>query len=231
MLSCLGFPALRAGNPKQEDFGLEVTDMEKTTGRREQKKQLTRRAILKAAAEEFSVRGVTDTTVAHIMERAGLGIGTFYNYFASKDEVLLSMTTATVHALQKQAADLKERRLSATETLAHLSATVAEFIDENRFVLQLFHNAADNFARPHNGAKPEDSHKSPGFKPFFEQIIRQGQQNGEIRCDIPIAVMTEMFHAIYQAAALSKINLAYKDNVAQKITLLLDGMKASHQNP
>ena len=204
--------------------------MNKPTGRREQKKQLTRQAIIKAAAAEFSRRGVTDTTVAHIMERSGLGIGTFYNYFGSKDEVLLEMMRSPLRAVGEQMRELKERQAAATETLAALSATVARFIDENRFVLQLFHNAADNFARKHTDEKQPTTPRAPGFKQFFEQIIAAGQAAGEIRRDIPTEVMSEMFHAIYQAAALSKIDMPYEENVAQKIALLLDGMKASNQN-
>ena len=203
--------------------------MEKTSMRREQKKQLTRRAIIKAAAEEFSARGVVETTVAHITERAGLGTGTFYNYFSSKDEVLLEMTAAPAAAVKAQFAELREKNAAATQMLAAISATVAEFIDEHPFVLQLFSNAAENFIRP-GGEKNGETSKNPGFKHLFEMIIAEGQQNGEIRRDIPVPVMSEMFHAIYQAAALSKLDLPYKDNVAQKITLLLDGMKASNQN-
>ena len=201
--------------------------MDKPTGKREQKKELTRKVILHAAEAEFSRRGVKDTTVAHIMEAAGLGIGTFYNYFASKGEVLLAMTAAPIAAVKQQIKDLNQKQVSATETLAALSATVARFIDEHRFILQLLNNSNDHFARSaEDGENAADAIKSPGFRPLFERIIKDGQQTGEIRQDIPASVMTEMFHAIYQAAALSKINLPYTENVALKITLLLDGMKA-----
>ena len=198
--------------------------MEKNIGRREQKKQQTRQAIIKAAVEEFSVRGVADTAVAHIMKRAGLGLGTFYNYFSSKNEVLLELTAAPVRAVKKQFAELKKKNAAATEILAALSTTVAEFIDGHHFILQLFNSAADNFSRAVGDCPP----KSPGFKVLFEQIIRDGQRDGEIRRDIPTEVMSEMFHAIYQAAALSKLDMPYKENVAQKINLLLCGMKASN---
>ncbi len=195
---------------------------EKIIGKREQKKELTRQKIIDAAADEFAQNGVTNTTVSGIMARAGLGLGTFYNYFADKDEILFTMTAEPVHQIARQIRDLKQKNASAAETLAAVSTTVAAFIDEHRFILQLFRSAADNFAAP---AHHDSGGKTPGFKSFFEKIIREGQATGEIRRDIPVEVMSEMFHAIYQAAALSKLDLPYTENVALKIAVLLDGMQ------
>ena len=59
-------------------------------GRRERKKLQSRKMILEAAISEFSKKGYKETSVADIMAAADLGIGTFYNYFASKEELLFS---------------------------------------------------------------------------------------------------------------------------------------------
>jgi AcrR family transcriptional regulator len=49
---------------------------------------LTRRRLLAAAEAEFGTRGFHHTQVADVTERAGLGIGTFYRYFADKESAL-----------------------------------------------------------------------------------------------------------------------------------------------
>ena len=36
-------------------------------------------------------KGLKDTAIADIMQKANLGIGTFYNYFQSKDDLLRSL--------------------------------------------------------------------------------------------------------------------------------------------
>ena len=59
-------------------------------GRRERKKLQSRKTILAAAVSEFSKRGYRETSVADIMSAADLGIGTFYNYFDSKEDLLFS---------------------------------------------------------------------------------------------------------------------------------------------
>ena len=66
---------------------------------------------------------------------------------------------------------------------------------------------------------------TPGFKPIFEDILREGQLAGEIRDDVSAELIAEMFHSIYQAAAFSKLPIGFQENVALKTRLLLAGIR------
>ncbi|MGN2637561.1 helix-turn-helix domain-containing protein [Nocardia takedensis] len=55
---------------------------------RDRKRERTRRALLEAAVELFEDRGYEETTVADIAAAAEVGTRTFFNYFASKEELL-----------------------------------------------------------------------------------------------------------------------------------------------
>ena len=46
-------------------------------------------AILVSARNLFSLKGFKDTNVSEIAKNAGIGVGTFYNYFSSKEELFL----------------------------------------------------------------------------------------------------------------------------------------------
>ncbi|HYB99197.1 MAG TPA: TetR/AcrR family transcriptional regulator [Candidatus Limnocylindrales bacterium] len=48
-------------------------------------------AILKAAAQVFTSRGYAGTTTNHIAERAGVSIGSLYEYFPNKDALLVAL--------------------------------------------------------------------------------------------------------------------------------------------
>jgi len=55
---------------------------------RAEKAEVNLTRLYRAAAEVISEKGFTNATVSRITERAELGTGTFYNYFASREEIL-----------------------------------------------------------------------------------------------------------------------------------------------
>lgn len=53
-------------------------------------------AILRAAAQVFAAQGYAGTTTNHIALRAGVSIGSLYEYFPSKDALLVALTEAHI---------------------------------------------------------------------------------------------------------------------------------------
>ena len=60
-------------------------------GLRERQKAGREQRILRAAEALFARRGYTDTAIEEVARRAGLAVGTVYNYFASKAELVLAL--------------------------------------------------------------------------------------------------------------------------------------------
>ena len=189
--------------------------------RREEKKFHIRQTILSAAAKEFKVRGFSDTSVSNIMQEANLGVGTFYNYFDSKDEVLMILAKNLFTQVEEKINSPANKNISSLELLSLCCKYTAELIDENRFILPLISSAMNYSDKPEKIPKS----LSPGFKKIFDDILELGQKRGEIRNDIPPDLIAEMFHSIYQAAAFSKLEISFKENVRMKVKILLDGIK------
>ncbi|WP_328588987.1 TetR/AcrR family transcriptional regulator [Mycobacterium interjectum] len=76
------------------------------TSLRERKRTQTRRELIGAAMSLFEKKGYEETTVAEIAAAAGVSTKTFFNYFASKDEVLFPHLSRRIDA----AVALIERR-------------------------------------------------------------------------------------------------------------------------
>jgi AcrR family transcriptional regulator len=90
-----------------------------TPGRRERKAAETRERIFHAAIELFAQRGLHNVTVEQITERADVGKGTFFNYFAGKEEVLAYFGASQVERLTEAAAR-GELRGSARERILQI---------------------------------------------------------------------------------------------------------------
>jgi len=61
---------------------------------REAAKEVFRAAILRAAEEIFSERGFHEARIQDIAERANIGVGTVYNHFDQKEDVLDALISA-----------------------------------------------------------------------------------------------------------------------------------------
>ena len=186
--------------------------------KRELKKIENRQSILDAATIQFKERGFANTSVADIMNNSNLGVGTFYRYFGSKEEVLMMI----VRKLFKQVADkvTAQKNSSSLELLEFCTMETARLIDENRFILPLLASAVKLSDKPEQLPK----NLSPDFKKIFEEIILRGQEHGEIRKDISVDLISEMFHSIYQAAAFSKLQIPFTENIRLKLKILIAGI-------
>jgi AcrR family transcriptional regulator len=65
-------------------------------GLRDRKRQRTRQALISAAMRLFEEKGYEQTTVAQIAASAEVSTKTFFNHFASKDEVLFPHLSARI---------------------------------------------------------------------------------------------------------------------------------------
>jgi len=58
--------------------------------RRQRRSSEIRERLFRAALDLFANKGFLETTVEDITEAADVGKGTFFNYFPSKDHILLA---------------------------------------------------------------------------------------------------------------------------------------------
>ena len=72
-----------------------------TTGKRETNKETNRLKIIESGIEIFSKKGISETTVRDIIRNTGLASGTFYNYFKTKEEVLIAAIDDAAYDLAK----------------------------------------------------------------------------------------------------------------------------------
>jgi AcrR family transcriptional regulator len=99
-------------------------------GRRARRSAATRESLFRAALDLFAVKGFAETTVEDITQAADFGKGTFFNYFPSKDHLLVAFSDMQLSKLQ--AAVERNPSIIRALLLANLSSTpVRELMREN----------------------------------------------------------------------------------------------------
>src|SRR5690349_22487662 len=72
----------------------------------EQMRQQATEAILRGALDVFTERGFQGATTAEIAERAGVSKGLIYNYFRTKDDLIVALVEVRVGEALRGLADL-----------------------------------------------------------------------------------------------------------------------------
>ncbi len=81
---------------------LNLADSSEETGKLGQRRQQTRLRLIKGAAQAFAQNGLEATTVADILNAAGVSRRTFYQFFADKQAVLVSIyERSTAHLVER----------------------------------------------------------------------------------------------------------------------------------
>ena len=93
--------------------------------RRREERQKRREAVLQAALDVIVDRGLANTRMSDIAERAGMSAGHILYYFESKDDLLMELLRWSEDLLLKQAAEEFERLPSWAERLRRLTELAA----------------------------------------------------------------------------------------------------------
>lgn len=105
-----------------QDAPMTVTEETAPRGRRERKKDVTRRAIRKSAVELFIRQGFTETSVEQIADAAQVAPRTFFRYFRTKEATLFSLESFDMILTDYRSAPPEVDPLTALVTALERSA-------------------------------------------------------------------------------------------------------------
>src|SRR3984957_19781009 len=94
--------------------------------RRQRRSSQTRERLFRAALDLFAKHGFADTTVEDITNAADVGKGTFFNYFPSKDHILIAFSEMQIAKLRAAVDSMREQHQPIPEFLTNLSVRMTE---------------------------------------------------------------------------------------------------------
>ena len=142
--------------------------------------------LVKSACAVFAEKGYASTRVAEIAERAGVGKGTVYEYFSSKEELLFAVFESINADISSRMNDALSAGGSAEEQLHNLLRLGAEVISEQ---VDLQPVILDFWAAS-RGKDFEETYRCAVvasytlFRNLISDFIREGQKRGEFKASI-----------------------------------------------
>jgi AcrR family transcriptional regulator len=159
------------------------------SNRRERQSLERRERLFRAALDLFARKGFAETTVEDITNAADLGKGTFFNYFPSKEHILLAFAEMQLGKLRAAADEARAKNEPTRVFLRSLGARMTEEPIRNPSIIRILLQAFLS----NTPVRESMMDLQARVIAIHTEIIRLGQQRGEIRDDLPPEVLANVF--------------------------------------
>ncbi|NHD16446.1 MULTISPECIES: ScbR family autoregulator-binding transcription factor [Actinopolyspora] len=158
--------------------------------------QLTRRAIVVAAAEEFDRAGYDAVPLSAILRRSGVTKGAFYFHFSSKEELALALVRLQAERWPRLQRAWLRRELDPLSIAVGMLNDAARLIEQDVVI-----RAGTQLAR-HRIAEDEESHEL-AWEPLLQDLLRRSAVSGLLRPGVdPMAVARVAYTAVVGASVV-----------------------------
>lgn len=181
--------------------------------------------IIKNAFALFSEYGYTNTTIDQITDKTGCSKGTFYHYFSGKASILLSWTDVMDITYQKWYENL-DKSLPSLEQLAllsdHILSRQEDFTDLE--TLSTIYAYQLNLEEDHHFWRTNRQ-----LNHVLADILKSGQQRGEIRDDISFLELSKMYLTVHKGLiyewCVSKGTYSFRESGNKLLSMFLPSFK------
>jgi TetR/AcrR family transcriptional regulator of autoinduction and epiphytic fitness len=170
-----------------------TTVITKPSSRRARKKAATRAQIVAEAIRLFSARGIDAVTVDQIAAAADIGKGTIYNYFQTKEDIVLAFMIDLERNVQARLRDFKSRRRSVADVLVDFVQTQFQMKEPHHAFVRVF--LGHMFLHTEQFL-PYMAAMQNVIDPPLEALFRTLQQRGSIRADVDLPDLILVFKTI-----------------------------------
>jgi len=182
---------------------------------RERNRQRTFQRIIDAAFTLFRTLGYDQTTMDAIAEKAEVSRGTLFNYFPTKQSLLMPFANRLyLERVQPEVLSYLNTQPTTLQALRFLFTSIHEHI----LTLPDIHRALEQeFLHP----RPETKVTSIGFFEDLLAILQYGQRRGEIRTDILPGKLAHYVGVLYVSLLFDPVEQCPPESYGVEVDTLL----------
>lgn len=147
--------------------------------------------ILQAARACFAAHGFERTSVAQIALQAGVVEGTIYTYFANKRALLEAVLGSFHKHLIAELTPLLQQPMSTRDALQTMAMRHLVYVDQDPELARLLVREMRAHAHDYFGSGLHALNR--GYTRLLIEILRSGQARGDVRADIDLALVRDLF--------------------------------------
>ncbi|ETT64223.1 TetR family transcriptional regulator [Paenibacillus odorifer] len=151
--------------------------------------------IYECAKELFSNKGFKDTNVSGITKMAGIAVGSFYNYYPSKEKLFMDIFLEENEKLKKSCMQSLDMSQSPLAVIRQMMALNLEGMIANPILKEWYNKSV--FAKIEQLYREETNIQvNDILYDSFHEIIKQWQADGKMRSDMDSKMIMMIFAAM-----------------------------------
>lgn len=159
----------------------------------ERKKEETKQKIVSVAVALFQKNGFAATSMEQIAEEVDIAKGTLYNYFPVKEAILSEYIR---RSFQEKNAERLQRLRSLPDTRSRLAFMLGMLITGVKTQPEIFERFFTYQLQSILSLQKPESGRS-GIEQLESEIIRLGQESGELRRDLPSGILEDQVDFVF----------------------------------
>jgi len=176
-------------------------------------------AILAAAEEIFSEEGLS-APIDDVARRAGVGVGTVYRHFPTKEALFEAVVKARIEAIAERAEELTLQEDAAAALFTHISELVQTAVSKKDLVDELERWGVAPKEKIHSQLKERLSAAG-------EALLRRAQAVGAVRADLTYDDLTAMMVGACEGACCPMVDQKRRAQLAARtVEVLCAGLRA-----
>jgi AcrR family transcriptional regulator len=181
-----------------------------------------RHEIFGAAIKLFVEKGYNETSMREIAQATGLGKSTLYDYFASKEEILITFVVEEVRYMTIEAEKILSLDLSAAEKFRRILLKQLDYMLANKllylkvsFEIQRLSFESQQVIQKHRHA----------YQDMLSRLVQEGIQNGEFRPVKPLLAVRGMFSFLSYAIFTSRPTGTPEEMMSDVLDIFFKGLE------
>jgi AcrR family transcriptional regulator len=189
----------------------------------EEEQRRRRKEIFDTSVHLFLEKGFNETSMREIAEAAGIGKSTLYDYFKSKDEVLITYFEEEIQKITERAKYITEQDLTISEKLRKIMVMhLAYLVDNKNLYLKLTFEAQ----RLSFQSQQQIQTARHAYQDMLRTLVEEGIQSGEFREVNPLFAARSIFTLLSIAVFTSRPTGTPAEMMEDAMDIFFKGVQA-----
>ncbi len=178
--------------------------------------------IIQAALTLFVQKGFPETSMREIAEASGVGKSTLYDYFPSKDDILIAYVADEVRHMTADAKMIMAQELSVTEKFRRIMRKQLEYVLANK--LQNLKISYETQRISTESLQRIQKHRH-AYQDMLCDLMQEGIQNGEFRPVNPMLAIRGMYALLTSAVYTSRPTGSMDEMLSDAFEIIFKGLE------